>query len=55
MSNLEKLAKKLKSKPILLFQNGTCIWDSNFDSDESLEEFLEFDVACIEIYLEDNE
>lgn len=55
MSNLEKLAKKLQGKPILVFSNDECIWDSNFDSDESLEEFLNFNGAVVELYLYNEE
>lgn len=43
--------KELINLPVLIFDDGICIWDSSFDEQDALEEYQDREIEAVEIYL----
>lgn len=43
--------KELINLPVLIFDDGICIWNSSFDGQDALEEYQDREIEAVEIYL----
>lgn len=43
--------KELVNLPVLIFDDGICIWDSSFDEKDALGEYQDREIETVEIYL----